>query len=98
MAVCLALAVLSIHMPLFAYIHHQMMDIYIPTILNPGILQWHCPFVTSDVEIGFNPITYSVNENTGSVMVTVAVVSGTLNQDVEVSVSTVAGSATGRGM
>ena len=50
------------------------------------------------MEIGFNPITYSVNEDAGSVMVTVAVVSGTLNQDVEVSVSTVAGSATGRGM
>lgn len=71
---------------------------YSPTILNPGILQWHCSFVTADVVIGFNPITYNVSEDAGSVTVTVAVLSGTLDQDVEVSVSTVDDSATGRGV
>lgn len=52
----------------------------------------------SDLEIGFNPATYNVTENVGNVMVTVAVLSGTPDRDVEVSVSTVDGSATGREM
>ena len=40
-----------------------------------------------------------MSEDSGSVNVTVAVLSGTLDRDVEVSVSTVSdGSATGRGM
>jgi len=50
------------------------------------------------VVIGFNPIAYNVSEDAGSVNVTVAVLSGTLDQDVKVSVSTVDDSATGRGM
>ena len=48
--------------------------------------------------IGFNPIIYNVSEDSGSVNVTVAVLSGTLDRDVEVSVSTVDDSAPGRGM
>ena len=48
--------------------------------------------------IGFNPTAYNVSEDAGSVTVTVAVLSGTLDQDVEVSVSTVDGSAIGRGV
>ena len=52
--------------------------------------------LTSDVEIGFSPTTYNVSEG-ASATVTVAVVSGTPDRDITVSLSTVAGTATGRG-
>jgi len=44
-----------------------------------------------DVRIGFDPTTYNVSEDAGNVMVTVAVLNGTLDQDVSVAVSTVNG-------
>jgi len=49
------------------------------------------------VVIGFNQTTYSANEDAGNVVVAVAVLSGTLGQDVNVSVSTAnSGSAEGK--
>ena len=48
--------------------------------------------------IGFSQPTYDVAEGAGMVMVTVAVLNGTPDQDVEVTVSTMDGSATGREM
>lgn len=49
------------------------------------------------MRIGFDPTTYNVSEDAGNVMVTVAVLNGTLDQDVNVSVSTVnGGSAEGK--
>ena len=48
------------------------------------------------VVIGFNQTTYSVREDTGSVTVSVSVISGTISQDVIITLSTVpGGSATG---
>ena len=48
------------------------------------------------VVIGFNQRTYFVSEDTGSVAVSVSVMSGTISQDVIVTLSTVpGGSATG---
>ena len=50
----------------------------------------------SPVTIGFSPTTYSVREDAGSVAVSVSVMSGTILQDVIVTLSTVPGrSATG---
>ena len=54
-------------------------------------------FCFSDVIIGFSQPTYDVAEGAGMVTVTVAVLNGTLDQDIEVTVSTMDGSATGRG-
>ena len=48
------------------------------------------------VVIGFNQTTYSVSEDAGSVAVSVSVMSGTISQDVIITLSTVpGGSATG---
>ena len=52
-------------------------------------------FLTSDVEIGFSEVTYNVSEG-ASVTVTVDVISGTPDQDVTVSLSTMDGTATGK--
>ena len=50
----------------------------------------------SPVTIGFNQTTYSVSEDAGSVTVSVSVMSGTISQDVIITLSTVpGGSATG---
>ena len=49
------------------------------------------------MRIGFDPTTYNVSEDAGNVIVTVALLSGTLDQDVNVSVSAVnGGSAEGK--
>ena len=49
------------------------------------------------VVIGFNQATYTVREDAGSVAVNVSVMSGTISQDVIITLSTVpGGSATGR--
>ena len=48
------------------------------------------------VVIGFNQRTYFVSEDTGSVTVSVSVMSGTISQDVIITLSTVpGGTATG---
>ena len=48
------------------------------------------------VVIGFNQTTYSVSEDAGSVTVSVSVMSGTISQDVIITLSTApGGSATG---
>ena len=50
----------------------------------------------SPVTIGFNQTTYSVREDAGSVNVNVAVISGTISEDVIITLSTApGGSATG---
>ena len=50
----------------------------------------------SPVTIGFNQTTYSVREDAGSVTVSVAVISGTISEDVIITLSTApGGSATG---
>ena len=50
----------------------------------------------SPVTFGFNQTTYSVREDAGSVTVNVSVISGTISQDVIITLSTVpGGSATG---
>ena len=50
----------------------------------------------SPVTIGFNQTTYSVREDAGSVAVSVSVMSGTISQDVIITLSTApGGSATG---
>ena len=50
----------------------------------------------SPVTIGFNQTTYSVREDAGSVTVSVSVMSGTISEDVIITLSTApGGSATG---
>ena len=49
--------------------------------------------ITSVVTIGFSWTAYSMNENAGSVSVTVSVQTGTLDRDVIVTLSTINGSA-----
>ena len=50
----------------------------------------------SPVTIGFDQTIYSVRENAGSVTVSVSVISGTISQDVIITLSTApGGSATG---
>ena len=50
----------------------------------------------SPVTFGFNQTAYSVREDAGSVTVSVSVISGTISQDVIITLSTVpGGSATG---
>ena len=50
----------------------------------------------SPVTIGFNQTTYSVCEDAGSVIVSVAVINGTISQNVIITLSTApGGSATG---
>ena len=50
----------------------------------------------SPVTIGFNQTTYSVREDAGSVTVSVAVISGTISEDVIITLSTApGGTATG---
>ena len=50
---------------------------------------------SSAVEIGFNPTTYSVSEDVGSVTVAVSLLSGVLARDVIVSLQTLNGTAMG---
>ena len=50
----------------------------------------------SPVTFGFNQTTYSVREDAGSVTVSVSVMSGTISQDIIITLSTApGGSATG---
>ena len=51
---------------------------------------------SSAVTIGFNPTTYSVSEDVGSVTVAVSVLSGILARDVIVSLWTINGLAVGK--
>ena len=46
-------------------------------------------FTASVVTIGFNQTAYSVNEDAGSVSVTLSVQNGTLGRDVVVTLSTI---------
>ena len=48
------------------------------------------------VTIGFDPVTYSVLEDTGSVNVTVSILNGTLGRNVVVTLFTSGGTATGK--
>jgi len=48
------------------------------------------------VRIGFNPTTYSVHEDQGSVSVAVSVICGILARDVIVSLQTLNGTAVGK--
>ena len=53
-------------------------------------------FSSVSVTIGFNQTTYSVREDAGSVTVSVSVISGTISQDVIITLSTApGGTATG---
>ena len=59
-----------------------------------------CPITSiysfTPVTIGFNQTTYSVREDAGSVTVSVSVISGTISEDVIITLSTaLGGSATG---
>jgi hypothetical protein len=51
-------------------------------------------FMLAGVTIGFNPENYSVNEVDGEVVLNVAVLSGTLERPVTVTLSTRPGEAT----
>ena len=51
---------------------------------------------SSAVAIGFNPTTYSVSEDEGTVTVAVSVLSGILDRDVIVSLWTINGLAVGK--
>ena len=48
------------------------------------------------VTIGFDPVTYSVLEDKGSVNVTVSILNGTLGRNVEVTLLISGGTATGK--
>ena len=51
---------------------------------------------SSAVEIGFNPTTYFVSEDVGTVSVAVSLLSGGLTRDVIVSLQTLNGTAMGK--
>ena len=51
---------------------------------------------SSAVAIGFNPTTYSVSEDVGTVSVAVSLLSGILDRDVIVSLWTINGLAVGK--
>ena len=53
-------------------------------------------FPSAVVTIGFDPVTYSVLEDTGSVDVTVSILNGTLGRNVEVTLLILDGTATGK--
>ena len=53
---------------------------------------------SSAVAIGFNPTTYSVSEDVGSVTVAVSLLSGILVRDVIVSLQTMNGTAVGKSL
>ena len=53
---------------------------------------------SSAVTIGFNPTTYSVSEDVGSVRVAVSVLSGILGRDVIVSLQTMNNTAIGKSL
>ena len=55
----------------------------------------HC---SSAVVIGFNPTTYSVSEDVGSVTVAVSLLSGILARDVTVSLHTMNNTALGKSL
>jgi len=58
--------------------------------------KYHCNsfiFTTSVVTIGFNKTAYSVNEDAGSVSITLSVQTGTLDRDVVVTLTTISGTA-----
>ena len=52
----------------------------------------------AEVTIGFNPTTYSVSEDLGSVSVAVSLLNGILARDVIVSLQTVDGMAVGESL
>ena len=52
----------------------------------------------AEVTIGFNPTTYSVTEDVGSVSVAVSLLSGILGRDVIVSLRTINGTAVGESL
>ena len=53
---------------------------------------------SSAVAIGFNPTTYSVSEDVGSVAVAVSLLSGILSRDVIVSLQTMNNTAIGKSL
>ena len=53
-------------------------------------------FPSAVVTIGFNPVTYSVLEDAGSVNVTVSILNGTLARNVVVTLLVSGGTATGK--
>ena len=67
---------------------------YLLYILQLCKHQYHVfTFTTSAVTIGFNKTAYSVNEDAGSVSITLSVQNGTLDRDVILNLSTVNGNA-----
>ena len=57
-----------------------------------------CLLFLAEVTIGFNPTTYSVTEDVGSVSVVVSLLSGILGRDVIVSLQTINGLAVGESL
>ena len=56
----------------------------------------HTFFPSAVVTIGFDPVTYSVLEDAGSVNVTVSILNGTLARNVVVTLLVSGGTATGK--
>ena len=59
-------------------------------------IRLYSPSLGTVVRIGFNPTTYSVHEDQGSVSVAASLISGILARDVIVSLQTLNGTAVGK--